>query len=180
MSKIVTNPGRGSELVNDDKKATNKMRTYLDDITLKLNGNLLGQSVIHPIYKADQTPSELPDAGNNEGGIIFATNVPQEGLSGVPLYAAVDTLAFSIVITNVTNSFGLARFNHAVGDIELGRQVIISGFPTITTYNGTFFTTETGGGFFIIGSIVFDGTEAGGSFVTGNNWRTIRTNAIVV
>lgn len=69
MSEIVSNPGRGESITTEDKKASIPMRNYLDDITLKLNGNLLGASGVQlPIYTVATVPTQ------KTGSLIFVSD----------------------------------------------------------------------------------------------------------
>jgi len=73
MSKIVSKPEHGSTIGSLDEKniiTSNIVQTYFDDITDKLNTNLLGDSVIFPEYKVSTVPSPV----NNTNGVIIISD----------------------------------------------------------------------------------------------------------
>ena len=180
VDKITTNPQRSEAVVNKDGLPTDQAIEWNDDIELALNENLLGDSVKHPIYKANQSPSELPSPENNHGGIIFATGLTGLPDASFPLYASTDLGTTIFPINSVSNPGGITQFNHTFASTQVNREVIISGFVSNPTYNGTFKTTASGSGFFQISSIVFTGTETGGKFIFGSNWFSFLQNAVVV
>ena len=76
-------------------------------------------------------------------------------------------------ITSVTNNGGVARFNfnNQGPTVEVGQQVVISGFITNTAYNGTFIITSVtntypyfGRTYFEVASIPFGSNETGAVF----------------
>ena len=67
--EIVSKPLDGDDLVAENK-ATPAFQVYLDDLTLALNDNLLGQAVIFPEY----TVAGVPAASENDNGVIIVSN----------------------------------------------------------------------------------------------------------
>lgn len=68
MSKIVNNPDHGADLTSSDK-ATEVMQLFIDELTEKLNSNLLGDQVQFTSY----TVATLPSAAT-AGGQIFVSD----------------------------------------------------------------------------------------------------------
>ncbi len=68
MSEIVSKPDWGATLT-DDGKATREFQEYLDDLTDKLNLNLLGDQVSLPTY----TVATLPTV-TDVAGLIFVSD----------------------------------------------------------------------------------------------------------
>ncbi len=179
VDRITTNPQRSEPVVDEKGLPNNQLVEYMDDIELGLNSNLLGDSVIHRTYKLNQTPSELPDAEQNVEGIILVSGV--QGLNfSVPAFSAEgDSTEFSII--NVTDVGGVAQFNISPSiQLELNRQVVISGFVGNPTYNGIFKITDLGTGFFRISSIAFTGSETAAKFKFGSDWRDMFNFEIVI
>jgi len=79
----------------------------------------------------------------------------------IPVFTAIGATA----ISSVTDSSGIARFNHAGTDPFVTQLITISGFTTNTAYNITGEVTVTGAGFFEVSSITF-GTDETGSFLS--------------
>ena len=78
-----------------------------------------------------------------------------------------DSSVASTGIDSVTDSSGVARFNFTVGPtMHINQEVVISGFVTNTSYNGTFLITATGAGFFEVVTVAFGSDEAVGSFTS--------------
>ncbi len=69
MAEIVSKPSDGDELI-EDGKATRVLQTHLDDLTLMLNTNLLGQAIIFPQY----TVATAPEASDNANGVIIVSD----------------------------------------------------------------------------------------------------------
>ncbi len=181
---IRTKPNNGSEIGRDGEGkmiVSREYQAFFDDLEEQNNKNV--ESVIHPTYLVNQTPSALPEANQNVGGIIAVT-----GLS----FLAFSALAYSatikpggnppLPITNVTDVGGIAQFNHIVGTLELAREVVIFNYVTNPTYNGTFKISISGNGFFRINSIAFTGSETVGKFIFGSDWRLLNsfTHIIVI
>lgn len=84
-------------------------------------------------------------------------------------FTAVADAAVSVeAINSVTDNSGIARFNFtAPPTLFVNQEVVISGFTTNTTYNGTFLATATGANFFEVSSIAF-GTDETGSFTSAS------------
>ena len=68
MTEIVSKPDHGVALTDKEGKATTAFQLYLDDLTTKLNDNLLGLQVQLPIY----TVATLPTAANQTGMIYVS------------------------------------------------------------------------------------------------------------
>lgn len=68
MTQITSSPKHGSLLI-EAGRALKRFQLYLDDITLKLNDNLLGNQVQLTSYLV----ADVPDAGT-AGGLIFVTD----------------------------------------------------------------------------------------------------------
>jgi len=177
MTQIVTNPGRGEALTTEDRNASIPMRNYLDDITLKLNGNLLGDSIKTAIYDVTNLP--LPQ--DNRGGMIFVTNILSFQNIPVPCWAANPEPPFILfTIDNVTNVGGIAQFNHTGNSVVVGERVNISGFVTNLTYNVTETkVTSSTASSFQISSITFTGSELTGKYSRGSNWRELLQASII-
>ncbi len=70
-----------------------------------------------------------------------------------------------IMVTSVTDSAGVARFNFIPGPtLSISDSVTIAGFTTNTSYNTTGLITASGTGYFEISSVSFGSDETGGSF----------------
>lgn len=69
MTDIVSKPDHGRRIVDEQGIADSDFQRYLDDITGRLNTNLLGAQVQLPSY----TASTLPVA-TTAGGMIFVTD----------------------------------------------------------------------------------------------------------
>lgn len=69
MTKIVSKPDQGGQLVNDKGVATQRFQLFLDAIQEKLNSNLLGDRVVLTSY----TVATLPNASTAVGW-IFVTD----------------------------------------------------------------------------------------------------------
>lgn len=82
-------------------------------------------------------------------------------------FTAVATAAVSATaITSVTDSSGAAQFNFTVGPtLFVHQEVIVSGFVTNTSYNGTFIIVTVAAGSFTV-SLVNFGTDETGSFLS--------------
>lgn len=91
-----------------------------------------------------------------DAGGLFDTS----GATGT-FTAVADASIAATAITSVTDSSGVARFNHAGTDPFVNQEVVISGFTTNTDYNQTAFVTTTGAGFFEVDYIAFGTTETG-------------------
>jgi len=112
------------------------------------------------------------DAGNLNSGLIQISNSAQAGgeffLTGgaTGTFSSVGDFSISAQgISSVTDSGGVARFNFTPGPtVYVGQEVVISGYITNTNYNGIFFITATGSGFFETTEIIFGSDEATGSF----------------
>ena len=171
MTEITSKPDHGEQVMSEDV-ASSRLQLFYDDIEQSLNNNLLGDSVLHTIYLANQTPSALPEANQNVGGIIMVTGLSFLEFSA-PAYSAISKPGVNvpISITSVTNVGGIAQFNHILGTLENAREVIIFNYVTNPTYNGTFKISDSGNGFFRINSIDFTGDETGGEFIFGADWR---------
>lgn len=89
-------------------------------------------------------------------GDIFDT---AGGSTGV-FTAVTDEEIVSETITSVTDSGGVARFNHSGDDTYVNQEVVNANFVTNTAYNGTFLITAAGSGFFEVASIPFGSNEA--------------------
>jgi len=73
MTSIVSKPDHGALIgtaVKDSVFISEQMQTYFDDITEKLNINLLGEAVILPSY----TVLTVPNALKNSNGVIIVSN----------------------------------------------------------------------------------------------------------
>lgn len=75
---------------------------------------------------------------------------------------------------------GVTRFTFTVGPtLFVDQEVVISGFVTNTAYNGTFFTTTIGVGFFEVASIAFGTEEASvGSFLSNSITLTVTATTL--
>ena len=69
MTEIVSNPDHG-ELITPEGKASVRLQLYLDDITDKMNGFLLGAAVILPEY----TVLTVPTAADWDNGAIIVSD----------------------------------------------------------------------------------------------------------
>ncbi len=69
MVEIVSKPSHGDELIREGK-ATDVLQVHLDDLTLTLNANLLGQAILFPEY----TVATVPTASDNDNGVIIVSN----------------------------------------------------------------------------------------------------------
>lgn len=69
MVEIVSKPDYSDELIKEGK-ATNVFQVHLDDLTERLNTNLLGQAIIFPEY----TVAGVPVASDNDNGVIIVSN----------------------------------------------------------------------------------------------------------
>lgn len=69
MTDIVSKPDHGVALVDKEGKALPAFQLYLDDLTTKLNDNLLGLRIQATSYTVD----DLPDA-TTEAGIIYVSD----------------------------------------------------------------------------------------------------------
>ncbi len=69
MVEIVSKPDAGAILIKDGR-ATPVFQRFLDDFVLKANGNLLGQSVIHPEYSVENAP----EPSDNDNGVIIVSD----------------------------------------------------------------------------------------------------------
>lgn len=65
------------------------------------------------------------------------------------------------IITSVTASSGVARFNYTGDAFSIGEYVSIAKFTSNPLYNGTYATTDTGAGYFEVSSISFGTNETG-------------------
>jgi len=179
---ILTKPNDGSEIAkneNDRMVVAPEYQRFFNDLEEENNKNV--DSVKHPTYLINQTPSALPDASERTGSMISVTGFTS------PTFNA---MAFSsttkpggnppLPINTVTNFGGIAQFNTPIDFIDLQREIIIFNYVTNPTYNGTFKVTDSGTGFFRISSIAFTGPEAGGEFIFGSDWRLVSSNTIVV
>lgn len=106
-----------------------------------------------PIFNALNVGSGLFGTGR----VIMADNGP---VNSEPITIP------STSISNVTNSFGLAQFNFtAIGQtISPGTEVVITGFTTNTSYNGTFLVTISDGSTSFETGVSFGSSESSGSF----------------
>ncbi len=97
------------------------------------------------------------------GGELFDTS----GSTGT-FTSVADAAVPTESITSVTDSSGVARFNFsAPPTLFVNQEVVISGFVTNTSYNGTHFITATGAGYFEVSSIDFGSSETG-SFISNS------------
>lgn len=55
MTQIVTNPGHGISITVKGDAASEAMQLFIDDLTQRLNDNLLGQAVLFPSYTVAQS-----------------------------------------------------------------------------------------------------------------------------
>jgi len=81
-------------------------------------------------------------------------------------------------INSVTDSGGIARFNHSLTDPVVGQTVVISNFITNPDYNTTGRVTVVGTGFFELANIVF-GSDETGSFLSNGITITSTAHGIV-
>lgn len=119
------------------------------------------------LFNIDPDVAGFPDAGIIINNTRNTTSSPfyETGITGT-FTAVTNAVVSAIAITSVTDSVGLARFNFTVGPtLFVGQEVTISGFVTNTAYNGTFFITIVGTGFFIAEFIAF-GSDETGSFLS--------------
>ena len=103
---------------------------------------------------------------NSFGNIYFGS--PTWGEVAGNLWMFHDNSAGAIgatSITSVTDSGGVARFNHGGTDPVIGQTVTISGYVVNTDYNDSLAVTAVGSGYFEISTIAFGTNEAGGSFI---------------
>ena len=71
--QIVSIPDHGDRLTDDDR-ATAAFQLYLDDLTQKLNGTLLGDAVILESYTVAELTAATPDPATNTGGMVFVSD----------------------------------------------------------------------------------------------------------
>lgn len=99
--------------------------------------------------------------GNNVGkGQFFDTS----GATGA-FTAVADNSIGATGITSVSDSSGIAQFNHSGTSPLLGSTVTISGFTTNTSYNVTGVVSVTGASSFELENIAFGTDEATGSYL---------------
>lgn len=79
MAEITSKPDYGDFLTREGK-ASNRFQLYLDDITQRLNENLLGVQVVLPRY----TVATLPSVPAEDRGMIF---VDDETGGAVPAFS---------------------------------------------------------------------------------------------
>jgi len=79
MAEIVSIPEHGEQIVQTNGQATASFQIYLDDISQRLNDNLLGDQV----QLASYTVAELPDA-STASGLIY---VSDESGGAVPAFS---------------------------------------------------------------------------------------------
>lgn len=176
---ITTNPQRSEPVVTKDGLPTDAQIEFNDDIELALNENLLGNAVILPTYKANQSPSDLPDINATPGGLILVTGTSGFIDQSLLVAANTDLSTFEFSITSVTNPGGITQFNFVAVNVGLNRQVALAGFTVNPNYNGMFFVTASGFGFFQVNTITFSGNDTG-NFRFSNNWLRVLDNTIVV
>lgn len=115
---------------------------------------------VGPFYPDDQHVSVI---SNN---VLVASNTFDTTGDTGTFTAVSDAAVSSTSITSVTDNGGLARFIFSVGPtLFVNQQVVLSGFTTNTSYNGTFLITFVGAGLFEVG-VDFGSDEASGSFVS--------------
>jgi len=139
-------------------------------------GDLSGTTT--SLYKIDPSILDSTQVTIISGAIINGGgNFDTAGSTGT-FTAVADASVAATAITSVTDSSGVARFNFTVGPtLHVNQEVVISTFVTNTAYNGTFFITTTGVGFFEVASIDF-GTDETGSFLSNSVSVTSATHGL--
>jgi hypothetical protein len=133
------------------------------------NGDLYHVASTELLKITDLDTGAFSVIGTIEGAAVIETAVGFNDAvivvkdSAGKIYALSNSTVF-ISIDSVSDSGGIARFNHSGLDVAEGNTVTIQGFVTNTAYNITGEVTETGAGFFEISSISFGTDEATGSF----------------
>ncbi len=73
MTEIVSNPNWGDDLIVEGR-ATPVFQAYLDEITLQLNGNLLGNAVVFQAYAVADVPDATIYTTDTGFGVIIVTD----------------------------------------------------------------------------------------------------------
>ncbi len=98
------------------------------------------------------------------GGQLFDTS----GATGEFTVVA-DASVPTETITSVSDSSGVARFNFsAPPTLFVNQEVVISGYGTRTSFNGTHIITATGAGYFEVASIDYEAGVDSGSFISNS------------
>ncbi len=178
-------PGVVFEVIEDGLKLINlNSATIVDCLVLAFDGNALNVfdikginsgnvQIYDNIMESDGIPklcrvdpgfkdsARLVMRGNNVGkGQLFDTS----GDTGA-FTAVADNSIGATGIDSVSDSSGIAQFNHSGTSPLLGSTVIMSGFITNTPYNVTGVVSVTSAGSFELEDIAFGTDEATGSYL---------------
>lgn len=143
-------------------------------IAVRVTFNLYDEEVF-PVTGTEDIEQAVLDTGN-------ALDIGEDVINGRfvgPIYASAEGINTVLVetqiisssgttpgttsgsITSVTNSGGVARFNHSGTDPSIGEFITVSGFVTETTYNTAAAVSLSGAGFFELTGVSFTGDETG-------------------
>lgn len=134
----------------------------VDLLISKMNGLLTpGQSLLRVDASIDDPFGVLITEYTVTGGAVFDTS----GTAPTAFTAVADNSIGATAISSVTDSSGVAQFNHAGTTPPLGSIVTISGFVTNTAYNATGRVTGSAASSFEVDFIAFGTDEASGSYL---------------
>ncbi len=131
----------------------------------QLSGAFVAGSSLFRIEPALHEDSKTVIAGVTiTGSVLFDTS----GATGT-FSAVADASVPTETITSVSDSSGVARFNFtAPPTLFVNQEVVISGYGTRTSFNGTHIITATGAGYFEVASIDYEAGVDSGSFISNS------------
>jgi len=178
-------PGVVFEVINDGLKLINcASATIVDCLILALDGNVLnvfevigirsGSIQIYDNIMASDAFAKFcrvdPGFSDSARLVMRGNNVKKNqffdvsGATGTFTAVANNSIG-ATGITSVSDSSGIAQFNHSGTSPLLGSTVTISGFITNTSYNVTGVVSVTGASSFELENISFGTDEATGSYL---------------
>ncbi len=175
-------------VVTMDRSTTTGISKPLFDLrnTAQKSGGLAFNGVIGNLFTGESLLKI--DAGIISSSKMTIINILLDSSGGIGLFdtsgtaptaftAVADNSIGATAITSVTDSSGVATFNHAGTSPLLGSTVTISGFTTNTAYNKTAPVTATTATTFQVDFIAF-GTDETGSYLVNAGTVTSTTHGL--